>query len=316
MAPGRQTPDKYKQPIRDFIQRTLNDSAEEVDFAPKTNIRIWYNTQTESYNTHHHPAMEVILCIENNYTVIANNQTYRLNVGDILMIPPHMMHKIICESDGARFVFLINLELFTHFEDYNTLEPIFMNAYYCNATSKPSIYQEVYANFMTIINTYFSNEMFWESIIFSTLMKTMVLIGEDHFHSVASNVDTISTSKHREHHEKFVALLSYIDANYQEELTLEQVADYIGFSKYHFSRLFKQHTNTTFYDYLSHKRIQAAQSLLSMDMPITDIAFQTGFNNLTTFCRCFKKVTNCSPSEYRNKFRVEPDIKNASPPQF
>ena len=99
--------------------------------------------------------------------------------------------------------------------------------------------------------------------------------------------------------------MNYIDSNYQEDLTLEQVANYIGFSKYHFSRLFEQHTNTTFYDYLSHKRIQAAQALLTMDIPITDIAFQTGFNNLTTFCRCFKKVTNCSPSEYRNKFRTD-----------
>ena len=88
---------------------------------------------------------------------------------------------------------------------------------------------------------------------------------------------------------------------------MEQVADYIGFSKYHFSRLFKQHAHMTFHNYLCHKRIQAAQSLLTanMTLPITDIAFQTGFNNLTSFSRCFNKYANCSPTEYRNKLLSE-----------
>ena len=45
--------------------------------------------------------------------------------------------------------------------------------------------------------------------------------------------------------------------------------------------------------------MQVAQSLLSTDTPITNIAIQTGFNNLTSFCRCFRRFTNCSPTEYR-----------------
>ena len=306
MAAIRETPVKYKQPIRDYMGRNLlEDSTEEVDFVPKSHVRIWYNNQTEGYETHHHGAMEVILCVENNYTVIANGKTFHLNVGDILLIPPHMLHKIICDSDGARFIFMFNVDSFSIFEDWQTLNPIFMDAYFCSATSRPNIYQEIYASFMNMVDIYFSNDIFWEINLYSILMRCISVIGKDHFISTEAGTDILNNYKHREHYEKFVNLLNYIDANYQEDLTLEQVANYIGFSKYHFSRLFKQHTNTTFYDYLSHKRIQAAQSLLTMDIPITDIAFQTGFNNLTTFCRCFKKVTNCSPSEYRNKFRVE-----------
>ena len=180
-----------------------------------------------------------------------------------------------------------------------------MDAYYCSAITKPSIYQEFYANLMQMIDTYFSNDIFWETTIFSLLLKSCILIGKEQYDQSVTQADTDNINKHREHYDKFVSLLTFIDANYQEDLSLEQAADYIGFSKYHFSRLFKLHTNTTFYDYLSHKRVQAAQSLLATDIPITDIAFQTGFNNLTTFCRCFKKCTNCSPTEYRNKFREE-----------
>ena len=306
MAQVKETPAKYKQPIREYIGRSLlEDSTEEVDYVPKSHVRIWYNNQTERYATHHHDAMEIILCVENSYTVIANHQTYKMNVGDILMIPPHMLHKIICDSDGARFIFLFNLDLFSELEDYSSLSPLFMDAYFCSAASRPNIYQEVYASFMNMVDIYFSNDIFWEINLYSILMKCLSLIGKDHFFSTGGSTDVVTNYKQRLHYEKFVNLLNYIDSNYKEDLTLEQVANYIGFSKYHFSRLFKQHTNTTFYDYLSHKRIQAAQALLTMDIPITDIAFQTGFNNLTTFCRCFKKVTNCSPSEYRNKFRTD-----------
>ena len=95
MAEKRETPPKYKQPVTEFVGRNLTGSLEQIDYSPKSHIRIWYNNQVEGYATHHHTAMEMILCIENTYTVIANNKTYHLNVGDILLIPPNMLHKII-----------------------------------------------------------------------------------------------------------------------------------------------------------------------------------------------------------------------------
>ena len=64
-------------------------------------------------------------------------------------------------------------------------------------------------------------------------------------------------------------MLDYIDAHYTEDLTLDAVASYSGFSKYHFTRLFKQYANTTFYDYLSYKRIKVAEQLLTEPEPVS-----------------------------------------------
>jgi len=99
---------------------------------------------------------------------------------------------------------------------------------------------------------------------------------------------------------KFGNLLEYIDTHYTEDLTLEDMADIIGFSKYHFSRLFKQYTNFTFCDYLKHRRIQAAEMLLEQpEYSITEVALQAGFPSISTFNRIFKEYKNCTPTEFR-----------------
>ena len=93
--------------------------------------------------------------------------------------------------------------------------------------------------------------------------------------------------------------MKYLDAHYSEEITLETAADFVGFSKFHFTRLFKVYAGTTFHDVLRRKRILAAQRLLSTGASVTDVAFQTGFTSLASFGRCFKKQTGMTPSEYR-----------------
>lgn len=301
----KNTPTKYWQPIRGYIRRNLDGNVEEVDYVPESHMRIWYNNQLEGYELHWHNALEIIICTENQYTALANGKTYNLSVGDILFIPPHMPHELICNSRGIRFICLFNIDILNVFNDFKAMTPIFMEAYLCNASSCSEIYQEVYSSFLNIIDIYFENPILWETRIYSILINIFSCIGSNYFRASSRDSFTSEDNKSREYYDKISYLLNFIDSNYAEEISLEQAAAYIGFSKYHFTRLFKQYTNSTFYDYLCHKRVQAAQHLLSTDTSITNIAFQTGFNNMTTFCRCFKKITNCTPTEYRNKFRKE-----------
>lgn len=301
------TPPHYEQPVSNFTTRSLNGSQEYVDFIPKSHLRIWYNHQIEGYANHYHNAMEVIVCIENQYVVIANGQTYHLSPGDILLIPPFMLHELQSKPSGSRFIYLIDISMLRCFQDYTALGPIFMNPYLCNADSQPEIYQHIYDSLMKMADLYFSHDFFWETAIYTILLDILLSIGRSHYSRNANEGNDLPDNNRPEYYTIFTNLLNYIDAHYMEDLTLEQVADYIGFSKYHFSRLFKQHTNTTFHNYLCHKRIQEAQAMLTANrnLPITDIAFQTGFNNLTSFSRCFNKYTSCSPTEYRNKLRHE-----------
>jgi len=301
------TPPRYEQPVPNFTERSLNGPQEYVNFIPESHLRIWYNNQTENYANHYHDALEIIVCSENQYLIAADHRIYTLNVGDILIIPPFMLHELHSKPSGARFIYLIDIDMLRCFQDFKTLDSVLMEPYLCTAASCPEIYQHIYDSLMQMADTYFSHKVFWETSIYSNLLNIMATIGANYFYKNSEDAADPSSSKQTLNYELFANLLNFIDAHYADDLTLELAAHYIGFSKYHFTRLFKQHTNTTFHNYLCHKRIQAAQSMLTadMDLPVTDIAFRIGFNNLTTFSRCFHKYTGCSPTEYRNKLLRE-----------
>lgn len=101
--------------------------------------------------------------------------------------------------------------------------------------------------------------------------------------------------------ERFLTIWDYINTHYSENLTLDKVADLSEFSKYHFSRLFKEFTNVSFYKYVNQKRIENAEKLLlNSDHNITEIAIACGFNSVSSFIRMFKIIKNCTPTEIKN----------------
>lgn len=293
-----QTPIKYRQPISEFVGRSVNGSEEDVDYVPGTHLRIWYNNLIEGYEMHHHPATEIIICVENGYSVFVENQLYTMQPGDIFFIPPNTLHRLPGGVEGTRFICLMDLSPLQQFRDFTVLDPVLMHPLFLTKSSGSALYREIHELMMQIVETYFSSPGMWELKIYSTLFEVYSTIGQDYYASKA-NFSTSYGPGRKANYEKFAALLHDIDEHYGEDITLEQAAESVGFSKYHFTRLFKEYTGTTFLDYLMNKRIQAAQKLLSTDESITSIAFRTGFNNLTSFNRSFKKYTGLSPSRYR-----------------
>ena len=78
-----------------------------------------------------------------------------------------------------------------------------------------------------------------------------------------------------------------------------------GFSKYHFTRLFKQFANTSFYKYLNQKRIEQAERLLiNPQLSITEVSLASGFSSLSAFIRMFRLLKGCTPTEYRAMYNL------------
>nr|WP_318281174.1 helix-turn-helix transcriptional regulator [Paenibacillus bovis] len=92
----------------------------------------------------------------------------------------------------------------------------------------------------------------------------------------------------------------FLDKHYQERITLNNLAVRIGVSPHHLSRIFKEKLNITPHKYLENIRIHKAKSLLlSTEHNITEICFEVGYHNLSSFYKHFKKTCGCSPHQFR-----------------
>lgn len=93
--------------------------------------------------------------------------------------------------------------------------------------------------------------------------------------------------------------ISYIQNNYIEDISLEEVADYVGITPQHFSKVFKEETGYNYVEWVSKLRIDMAKRYLSLgEKNIREICYLVGYKDPNYFSRIFKKIVGKTPSEY------------------
>lgn len=103
---------------------------------------------------------------------------------------------------------------------------------------------------------------------------------------------------------RILKVKNYISKNFMDEIRLAELAKIAGMSTSAFSRFFKLHTGRNLSDYIIDIRLgHASRLLVDTTQSISEIGFDSGFNNLSNFNRIFKKKKGCSPSEFRENYR-------------
>jgi transcriptional regulator GlxA family with amidase domain len=101
---------------------------------------------------------------------------------------------------------------------------------------------------------------------------------------------------------KVEAVKEFLDENYNDDITREELAEEAGMSPDHLGKMFKQYTDVKISDYINQKRVEhAAQQLRDTQLKIIDIAFNVGFGSLRSFNQVFRDMMGDSPSNYRKK---------------
>lgn len=281
--------------------RTITNAQEIVQYHNSSTIRIWYNEQNYDYDPHWHSALEIIMPIENYYDVQINEVFYRMNPGEFLIIPPGKVHRLMAPETGRRFIILFDVSLVMKLKGSSSIQALFVQPLHVTKESCPQIYNDVYQILLQITNEYFNEDEYAELTIHAAMLNFFAKFVYNHINE-EQLFPNVRPSRQKEYVKKFNDLLDYIDVHYAEDLTLEKMADHIGFSKFHFSRLFKQYTNLTFNDYLNYRRLKAAEDLLANPgLPIIEVSLRAGYASISTFNRLFKQVKHCTPSEYRSR---------------
>jgi AraC-like DNA-binding protein len=106
-----------------------------------------------------------------------------------------------------------------------------------------------------------------------------------------------------EDNERINIIFNYVKDHFKEQITLEEIADLANMKIPSFCRYFKKITNKTFTQFVNEYRITHSLKLLAeQPLSITEVCFESGFNNFSYFNKTFKEYIQKSPSQYRKEF--------------
>lgn len=289
----------------------LHGTKETVHHSNKTNFRLYLNTGAENYPLHWHTDLEIIMPLENQYTVILEEIPYVLQPEDILLIPAGEMHRLLAPSSGKRLIFQVDFSILQEVNGFDSIYSKFFPCAIFRRTETPREQQHLTELLKQIFQEQQNAAPLYEASIHALLIRFLVEAGRLRLLQ-AEPLIHVKKQKQQSYIELFFNLCSYINAHCTEDLSLEQVSSMTGFSKSHFMRLFKEFTGVSYYEYLTRRRMLHAEILLNHpECSIAAIAMQSGFNSLATFNRVFKACHHCTPTEYRNRF--QPDAFQNSP---
>lgn len=275
---------------------------EEINLHYGYSVAISSRNSPTSYPTHWHTQAEFILAKENNCIYSINETTYTLNEGDVLIVWPTELHEVLSTPERGSLIMQFDAKIISECRDFGIYYPRLQSIH------KVSDYSEdlnrLIAQEMTLCEERNQNqESFFEakalSSIYAMLINMCTFLQNNN-----GNEQSATPSFASESFLKIKSACNYIAKNCDGNLSQDEVAKSVGFSTYYFSRLFHQYTGETFSGFVTRQRIEMAKQLLgNKAIPVTDVAYLSGFQSISNFNKVFKSIMNCSPMQYR-KYNV------------
>ena len=254
-----------------------------------------YNRETFPSRLHCHDYFELVIFEEGDIHYICESATYRPKTGDVLLIPPGAFHMSGIRCDQTlykRHVFYLYPDALNSF-DFSALTS-FLNPQQF-ALTVFSLEEQVKTELFSLLRKLDKaleqgEEPSYKALAIGLLIEVFFLLNKGDFtpgDRCASLPQTLTTIK------------AYIDDNFREISSANEVAVHFFYSREYVSRLFRKHFNTTVSEYIKARRISYCQSLLEQGYAISEVCYQSGFENMSTFIRSFRNISGMTPSEYR-----------------
>ena len=239
--------------------------------------------------------MEVLLTIDGTVTDTVEDTVYQVRKGEVLIIPPDTPHSLSMEEGSSRYLFLFEPDAIMSMRDIKSIAMYFNKPFHLRDGSEAHV--RIRELLLRARDAYEKREMMWNTVCYSCILRIYATLGQQYLSGVRPRTDDGLRNMDSE---VITAVMTYINNHYREELSLEDVARFAGFSRYYFSRSFKRQTGYSFKDYLCQKRLQVAMDLLiRTNHSMRDVAIESGFGSVATFNRVFREKKGCTPTQYR-----------------
>jgi len=284
----------------DQFHPNLHGIHEDVEYPLIRGIRLYHNRNKLRFEAHWHTACEILYPIDNSYTVFIQNETITVKPGDIFIVAPGTIHAYEPPASGERIFILFDTDILAPVTGMRSLLYSLQPYLHIAADAFPLLNEKSRENLDTIIKEYDTNSPYAEAAIWSRILDMLATIGRTNVYR-ASHTKLFLQNAKQEHVARLMEVCNYITDHIEENIDMDQLASIAGFSKFHFSRIFKEFTGSSVHDYLAAQRLALAEKLLSTSsIPIADVAMQSGFGSISTFTRLFKEKWNMTPTAYQS----------------
>ncbi|WP_394924591.1 AraC family transcriptional regulator [uncultured Robinsoniella sp.] len=269
----------------------------------ESEFRLFHLTdrKEQDFQFHYHDFDKIIIFIDGNVNYIIEGKSYHLKPYDIILVNHNEIHKpdidhqvpyeriIVYLSPG--FIHSYKTDTYDLSECFCRTKESHSNVLRIHSLERSTLFHAIMNLESAFSDNGYANELYRQVLFLEFMIHLNRAVCEDHLDYLHTNACN----------EKIIDILNYINANLSEDLSIDALASRFYISKYHMMRLFKEHTGYTVGSYINHKRLLSAKEMVALGYPVTQICYDCGFKDYSTFSRAFRKLFGSSPSVFKNQ---------------
>lgn len=222
------------------------------------------------------------------------NGNFFLDEQDVILLDPHENYTVYSSNDNLVLSVIIDNSMF------GLGKSVHIGKFVCNSSvDEHRHYNDLRRMLSQIASVYFNKKDINHLHLAALGYQLLYYLNLVHYEE---NLPFTTLSPDNKYSERMNLILTYIHQNYQEQISLQQLADYSHLSPSYLSKFFKKNMQTNFNQYLNHVRMQhALDDLMHTDNSIMVIAQDNGFPNISSFNKLFKEEYHTTPNRYRTE---------------
>ncbi|MEM9544608.1 MAG: AraC family transcriptional regulator [Bacteroidota bacterium] len=251
---------------------------------------------------HYHPEIEICYTVKSRGRRYVGNNISEYKEQDLVILGPNLPHGFTTSVETEQYVLQFRKE-FLGQGFFNAAELERINNLLIRSKRGLSLSgMEIKEADHRIRNIYNQEEYSFQKLL--SLLEFLDYL------STCKNLSPICTEKYSSHISitklnSIKTIFEFIENNFQKQVTISDACKMVNLTESAFYKFVKRHTNKKFTTILNEYRIDHASKLLiSSDLPISEICYQSGFGNLSHFNRVFKQSFNITPRELRRKYEI------------
>ena len=260
---------------------------------------------SHSFMWHCHPEIEITYVKEGSMHYRINNRSFHLKEGDIIFCNSNALHSGEMENQEDCSYIPITFDpklIYGFFQSTictRYVDPVIQNLAVCavHIDYSEKWHETFRDRMLEVISLDKKKPDFYELDISIRMQLLWRLLVEHLPHQ------PVSTTSDFTEYERIRRILSYIEQNYMNQITLDDISEHIHLCESECTRLFKRHMNTTLFSFLQEYRIERSLEYLNTKESISSIAEKTGFSDSNYYSKVFSKIKGCSPREYRKNLK-------------